>query len=92
LEVKARFIAQVMCGDVSTRRVEDLENAALTFAEIKAIASGNPLVMDYVVAEVMWCSVVQDFRRPLSAYLKRHITSSRPSSFPTNWIRRHYLV
>jgi hypothetical protein len=48
LEVKARFIAQVMCGQVSTRRVEDLENAALTFAEIKAIASGNPLVMEKV--------------------------------------------
>jgi hypothetical protein len=48
LEVKARFIAQVMCGDISTRRVEDLENAALTFAEIKAIASGNPLVMEKV--------------------------------------------
>ncbi|MGI9072239.1 MAG: hypothetical protein ACR2JB_13220 [Bryobacteraceae bacterium] len=48
LEVKARFIAQVMCGQVSTRRVEDLENAALTFAEIKAIASGNPPVMEKV--------------------------------------------
>jgi hypothetical protein len=48
LEVKARFIAQVMCGEVSSRRVEDLENAALTFAEIKAIASGNPLVMEKV--------------------------------------------
>jgi N12 class adenine-specific DNA methylase len=48
LEVKARFIAQVMCGQVSTRRVEDLENTALTFAEIKAIASGNPLVMEKV--------------------------------------------
>jgi len=48
LEVKARFIGQVMCGQVSTRRVEDLENSALTFAEIKAIASGNPLVMEKV--------------------------------------------
>jgi N12 class adenine-specific DNA methylase len=48
LEVKARFIGQVMCGQVSTRRVEDLENAVLTFAEIKAIASGNPLVMEKV--------------------------------------------
>ena len=92
LETKARFINQVMNGSVTVRQAEDLEGGALTYAEIKAIASGNPLVMDYVVAEVMWCSVVQDFRRPLSAYLKRHITSSRPSSFPTNWIRRHYLV
>jgi hypothetical protein len=49
LKVKARFIAQVMCSEVSTRCVEDLDNAALTFAEIKAIASGNPLVI-YKVA------------------------------------------
>ena len=49
LEVKARFIAQIMSGEVTTRRVEDVENsAALTFAEIKAIASGNPLVMEKV--------------------------------------------
>ena len=59
LETKARFINQVMNGSVTVRQAEDLEGGALTYAEIKAIASGNPAVMDYVVAEVMWCSVVQ---------------------------------
>jgi N12 class adenine-specific DNA methylase len=48
LENKARFINQVMNGSVSVRQVEDLEGGALTYAEIKAIASGNPAVMEKV--------------------------------------------
>ncbi|MGH7952487.1 MAG: hypothetical protein ACREFE_11295, partial [Limisphaerales bacterium] len=46
LETKAKFITQVMSGDMSIRRVEDLDSTALTYAEVKAIASGNPLVME----------------------------------------------
>lgn len=46
LETKAKFIAQVMCGDLTIRRLEDLDSAALTYAEVKAIASGNPLVIE----------------------------------------------
>jgi hypothetical protein len=46
LETKAKFIAQVMTGDMTVRRVEDLDSAALTYAEVKAIASGNPLVIE----------------------------------------------
>ena len=48
LETKVRFIGQVMTGDVTVREAEDLESGALTFAEIKAIASGNPAVMEKV--------------------------------------------
>jgi N12 class adenine-specific DNA methylase len=48
LENKARFINQVMNGSVSVRQVEDIEGGALTYAEIKAIASGNPAVMEKV--------------------------------------------
>ncbi|HLG63102.1 MAG TPA: DEAD/DEAH box helicase family protein [Ktedonosporobacter sp.] len=48
LETKARYIQQVMTGDVTVREAEDLEGGALSFAEIKAIASGNPLVMEKV--------------------------------------------
>jgi hypothetical protein len=40
LETKAKFIAQVMSGDMTIRRLEDLDSAALTYAEVKAIASG----------------------------------------------------
>jgi N12 class adenine-specific DNA methylase len=46
LETKCRFIAQVMTGDATARRAEDVDSAALTYAEVKAIASGNPLVIE----------------------------------------------
>ena len=48
LETKARFINQVMNGSVTVRQAEDLEGGALTYAEIKAIASGNPAVLEKV--------------------------------------------
>lgn len=55
LESKCRFISQVMTGDASVRRAEDVDGAALTYAEVKAIASGNPLVIEKaaVDADVM---------------------------------------
>lgn len=46
LETKARFIAQVMKGDKGMRSLEDVELAALSYAEVKALASGNPLVIE----------------------------------------------
>jgi N12 class adenine-specific DNA methylase len=46
LETKARFIGQVMTGESDLRRIEDIDGAALTYAEVKAIASGNPLVIE----------------------------------------------
>lgn len=46
LETKARFIAQVMKGDKGIRSLEDVELAALSYAEVKALASGNPLVIE----------------------------------------------
>ena len=48
LETKARFIHQVMRGETSVRSAEDLESSALTYAEIKAIASGNPAVVEKI--------------------------------------------
>jgi N12 class adenine-specific DNA methylase len=48
LETKARFIQQVMRGETSVRAAEDLEGGALTYAEIKAIASGNPAVVEKI--------------------------------------------
>jgi hypothetical protein len=46
LETKAKFIAQVMTGESDLRRIEDIDGAALTYAEVKAIASGNPVVIE----------------------------------------------
>lgn len=48
LESKARFIAQVMTDQIHARTAEDIEGAALTYAEVKALASGNPIVIEKV--------------------------------------------
>jgi N12 class adenine-specific DNA methylase len=45
LQNKARFIAQIMKGDVGVRRASDIGGQELSFAEVKAIASGNPAVL-----------------------------------------------
>jgi len=45
LETKARFIAQVMTGENPVRRAEDIGGQELSYAEVKAIASGNPAVL-----------------------------------------------
>ncbi|QUI25880.1 DEAD/DEAH box helicase family protein (plasmid) [Vallitalea pronyensis] len=46
LETKARFIGQIMSGDVNVRTADDVDDTSLSFAEVKAIASGNPMVME----------------------------------------------
>lgn len=45
LQTKAEFISQVMKGDMSIRRMEDMDEQTLSYAEVKAIASGNPAVL-----------------------------------------------
>src|SRR6202007_1715350 len=51
LETKARFIAQVMTGENAVRRSEDIGSQELSYAEVKAIASGNPAVLTLSEAE-----------------------------------------
>jgi hypothetical protein len=51
LETKARFIAQVMTGDNMARRAEDIGSQELSYAEVKAIASGNPAVLTLAEAD-----------------------------------------
>ena len=51
LETKARFIAQVMTGDSTVRQAEDIGGQELSYAEVKAIASGNPAVLTLAEAD-----------------------------------------
>ncbi len=46
LERKASFINSIMNGDANAREAEDVGEMVLSFAEIKSIASGNPLIME----------------------------------------------
>ena len=51
LETKARFIAQVLTGDSTVRQAEDIGAQELSYAEVKAIASGNPAVLTLAEAD-----------------------------------------
>src|SRR6202035_442274 len=51
LETKARFISQIMTGEDAGRRAEDIGSQELSYAEVKAIASGNPAVLTLAEAE-----------------------------------------
>lgn len=46
LESKQGFISQIMNGDSVGRTVEDTGDTVLSFAEIKAETSGNPLILE----------------------------------------------
>ena len=49
---KAAFIGQVMRGRLDVREIEDIGDTALSYAEVKAIATGNPLLMEQARAQV----------------------------------------
>ncbi len=48
LENKARFINQIRSGCTTVRSAEDVDATSLSFAEVKALASGNPLILEKV--------------------------------------------
>ncbi len=52
LESKARFISQIMAGEVTARTAEDVGDMVLTVAQVKAIASGHPVVQQRIELEV----------------------------------------
>ena len=46
IENKQRFISQVMTSKAVSRSCEDIDEATLSYAEIKAVATGNPLIRE----------------------------------------------
>ncbi|MPY19882.1 helicase-related protein [Paenibacillus glucanolyticus] len=46
LENKQRFISQIMTSKSPVRSVEDIDEAALSYAEVKALATGNPYIKE----------------------------------------------
>ncbi|MBS1807486.1 MAG: N-6 DNA methylase [Acidobacteria bacterium] len=51
IESKQKFISAVLRGKFTGREVEDVDQAVLNASQIKAVASGNPLIMEYVELE-----------------------------------------
>lgn len=73
LERKSRFIGQIMSGHGLHREISDISDDTLTFAEVKAIASGNPLLLERADAE-------QELHR-LTRLERSHRTSQRTLDF-----------
>ena len=46
VENKQRFISQIMTSKSIVRSAEDIDEKALSYAEIKALAAGNPLIIE----------------------------------------------
>lgn len=46
MENKQRFISQIMTSKAVSRSCEDIDEATLSYAEIKAVATGNPLIKE----------------------------------------------
>ena len=46
LENKQKFISQVMTSKSPVRSCEDVDEASLSYAEVKALATGNPLIKE----------------------------------------------
>ncbi len=52
VENKQRFISQIMTSKSPARVADDVDEASLSYAEIKALATGNPLIREKMDAEV----------------------------------------
>lgn len=46
VENKQKFISQIMTSKTPMRSAEDIDEVALSYAEIKALAAGNPLIIE----------------------------------------------
>jgi len=46
VERKARFIGQLMRGHLDVREIEDIGDTALSYSEVKALATGDPRILD----------------------------------------------
>lgn len=67
LERKAKFINQVMRGSLDVREIEDVGDAALSYGEVKALATGNP--------DLMAIAKVDTLKGKLERLLRTHTRS-----------------
>ncbi len=52
IEQKQRFIGQIMTSKAPVRSTADLDEAVLSYAEVKALATGNPLIKERMELDV----------------------------------------
>ncbi|MBR6013548.1 MAG: DEAD/DEAH box helicase family protein [Selenomonadaceae bacterium] len=68
IENKQRFISQIMTSKTPVRSADDVDEATLSYAEIKAIATGNPLIKEKMDIDVK----LERLKMAKSEFLKAH--------------------
>jgi hypothetical protein len=78
VERKASFISQIMRGDITDRSIDDVGDQALSYAEVKALATGNPLIMEKagVEAELTKLERLQASHRQDQSNLVRRVSAA----------------
>lgn len=74
---KAQFIAQLMRGRLDAREIEDIGDTALSANEAKALASGNPLILEQAEAS----NAYQKLHRQEIAYDREQAAMHRTLDF-----------
>jgi len=89
-EQKLRYISQIMTGKAITRSCEDVDITVLNAAEIKAIATDNPLLLEKMTAEneVTRLTILRNAWQNAQLRLKRSIESTYPMKLQSldGWI------
>ncbi|MCM1184543.1 MAG: N-6 DNA methylase [Roseburia sp.] len=52
IEIKQKFISQIMTGKSPVRSCEDVDESVLSYAEVKALATGNPHIKEKMLLDV----------------------------------------
>lgn len=52
LETKAGFIEQVTSGQINARTIDDVGETSMGYAEVKAAAAGNPIILEHARAQL----------------------------------------
>ena len=80
LETKQRFISQINKGDMTIREAEDIDETTMSYAQIKAISTGNP---DFT-RQMQLISTIKDLRMLKSKFyenrdvMRKKLTSQLP--------------
>ena len=68
VENKQKFISQIMTSKSPARSCEDMDEAALSYAEVKALAAGNPMIKEKMDLDIQ----VARLRTLKAAYTSQH--------------------
>ena len=69
LETKERFISELLEGSLTDRSGSDVENTVLSYAEVKALAIGNPLVKQRVETANELTRVLSLHRKAIESHI-----------------------